>query len=289
MTAPNLVLHGIERQLGGTTVLAIDHLELTAGSTAVLGPNGAGKTTLLRLLATVDAPTTGSLRIGGLDPSEPEQRTRIRRQLGFAMQHDRLPDRMRVGAFCDYIAALKQIEPARRRARWVSWCLSEVGLTERRGDRIGELSGGMRRRLLIAQSLIGAPNLVVLDEPLASLDAEHRSSLLHAITSTTDRTTIVATHHADEVAAACRHVVVLVHGRVCFTGSPGDLATRAAGRTFETSQASGDPSARVVAPGRVRVVGRRPADGVEVQPSVHDGYVAVVADASLAGVGPVPG
>lgn len=283
MSAPAVAITGLVHRFGHDTVLNIDRLVLPEGTTALLGPNGSGKTTLLRLLATVMPTQAGAVHIGGHDLADSDHRTAVRRRMGFAMQEERLPGRMRVGEFCNYIGALSEISPRRRRLRWTDWVLGELGLTEDRRTRIEDLSGGMRRRVLLAQALLGDPDLLLLDEPLVSLDASHRAAIVRSIAASADRrTTVVATHHADELATICRHTVVLIAGRVAFSGSPTELAAMARGRTFETSVAPSDPDARAMGPDRFRVVDSRLADAVPVEPTVHDGYLAVVAD-SLVG------
>lgn len=283
MSAPAVALRNVSHHYASRVVLDLPELVLPSGTTALLGPNGAGKTTLLRLLATVVAPQRGTVLVDGLDVADPAQRLLVRRRLGFAMQEDRLPLRMRVGEFCDYVAALREITSRRRRWRWVSWALAEVGLSDVIGDRIGSLSGGMRRRLLTAQALIGAPDLLVLDEPLVSLDAQYRARLVHAIAASADqRTTVVATHHGDELGAICRNVIVLDAGRLIYAGPPGALAEHAAGRVFESAHPIDHPSARAVGPDRFRVVDMVPPDGVPVEPTVNDGYLALLADARAA-------
>lgn len=280
MNAPVVAITDLQHRFGATDAIAIDRLVLPQGTTALLGPNGSGKTTLLRLLATVLPIQAGDVHIGGHDLGDADHRTALRRRLGFAMQDERLPGRMRVGEFCDYVAALNEIAPRRRRLRWTDWVLGEVGLVDERRTRIQDLSGGMRRRVLLAQALLGDPEVLLLDEPLVSLDAAHRAAMVRSIAASADRrTTVVATHHADELATICRHSVVLVGGRVAFSGSPASLATVAAGRTFETALAPSDPSARAMGPDRYRVVDSQPVDAVSVEPTVHDGYLAVVSDA----------
>lgn len=277
--SPVLALHDVTFRYGHTTVLEIERLIIPPGTTALLGPNGAGKSTLLRTIATVAAPTGGSVLIDGADIGDSVVREDVRRQLGYASQLDNLPARMRVDEYCDYVAALKEIGPRRRRRRWTEHVLGAVGLAGQERRRISALSGGMRRRLVLAQSLLGQPDLLVLDEPLVSLDAEHRSSLVRLIAASADtRTTVVATHHADEMAAVCRHVIVLAGGRPVFAGAPSELAARASGRVWETALPSADPTVRALAPDRFRVVGTQPADATPVEPTVHDGYLAVLAD-----------
>jgi ABC-2 type transport system ATP-binding protein len=277
MTPPLIALNALRHAYGSTTVLDLDRVVIPPGTTAILGPNGAGKTTLLRLLATVAAVPPGTVMIDGVDVADPEHRLAVRRQLGYASQLDNLPPRMRVSEYCDYVAALKEITPRRRRRRWTDYILGEVGLTNHSEDRIASLSGGMRRRLVLAQSLLGHPTLLVLDEPLVSLDAEHRSLMVRLIAaSATTRTTVVATHHSDEMAAVCQHVMVLIAGRLFFAGPPDQLAERAVGQVWETSQPINHSAVRALGPNRFRVVGSRPDGGVAADPTVHDGYLAIL-------------
>jgi len=277
MTSPLIAINNLRYAYGGTVVLDLDRVVIPPGTTALLGPNGAGKTTLLRLLATVAAPSEGSVLVDGNDISDPTNRLALRRRLGYAAQLDNLPERMRVSEYCDYIAALKEISPRRRRRRWTDHILSQVALQDHEEDRISALSGGMRRRLALGQALLGDPDLLVLDEPLVSLDAEHRSSMVRLIAASADsRSTIVATHHSDEMAGVCRHVMVLLGGKLAFAGSPGDLAARAEGQVWETDYASNNPAVRALGPDRFRVVGSRPDRGVAAEPTVHDGYLAVL-------------
>ena len=277
MSPPVISLNALRHTFGSKTVLDLDRLVIPGGTTALLGPNGAGKTTLLRLLATVASPAPATVMIDGLDMADSENRLAARRRLGYASQLDSLPPRMRVHEYCDYVCALKEIAPRRRRRRWTDYILGQVGLAEQHDDRISALSGGMRRRLVLAQSLIGHPDLLVLDEPLVSLDAEHRSAMVRLIAaSASTRTTIVATHHSDEMAAVCQHVIVLIGGRAVFAGPPDTLAERAIGQVWETSQPLNQPGVRALAPDRFRIVGAQPNGAVPANPTVHDGYLAVL-------------
>ena len=278
MTAPALHVEALRQNAGSVTLLDIERLTLHGGTTAVLGPNGAGKSTLLRLLATVNAPASGSLHIDGVSTDDPIGRTAARRRLGYVAQQDGLPPRMRVHEYLDYVGALKEIGPDRLRRRWAAWALERVELTDVRDARISTLSGGMQRRLTIAQALLGGPDLLVLDEPLTSLDAEHRSRVTTLIAGlASEATVVVATHHADELAAICRRIVVLDAGRVVFDGAPDELARRAEGHVWEASEADPYATCRAIGPERFRCVGGTVPDGAEsAEPGVADGYLAVV-------------
>ena len=277
MTPPLIAINGLTVRYGSKVVLDLERLVIPSGTTAVLGPNGAGKTTLLRALATVAPAPAETVFVDGVDVAEPVARVALRRRLGYAGQDAGLPPRMRVGEYCDYVAALKEIGPRRARIRWTDWVLSQVGLEGNGQDRISSLSAGMQRRLVFAQALLGHPTLAVLDEPLVSLDATFRSRFVRMIAaSASTRTTVVATHHSDELAAVCQHVIVLVGGRLVFAGTPRELAAKAHGQVWETSHPPDHPSVRAFGPDRFRIVGDRPADAEPTEPTVHDGYLAVV-------------
>ncbi|MDH3706785.1 MAG: ATP-binding cassette domain-containing protein [Acidimicrobiia bacterium] len=230
MTAPALTLHGVAQRFGAITALDVPALTIGPGLTAVLGRNGSGKSTLARVLATVWPPDVGALLVDGQPVTEPEVRLDLRRRLGYVAQDNALPPRMRVAEYCDYVAVLKEIGPPRRRLQWTHWSLTQVGLVDRASDRIRTLSGGMQRRLAIAQSLLGSPEVLVLDEPDASLDPEHRHRVT-AMMAARGRTstTVVMTHHPEEVAAVADRVLVLEQGRVVFDGPPAELAQRGGG------------------------------------------------------------
>ncbi len=278
MTAPTIALNGVSHSYGRTVALDLKDLITTGGATAILGPNGSGKSTMLRLLATLLAPQSGSIRIDGLDPTVPIERTAIRRRLGYVAQRDGLPARMRVSEFCDYVAALKEIGPSRLRRRWTSWVLERVGLDHVADHRIRALSGGMQRRLSVAQALLGGPDLLVLDEPLTSLDTEHRDEIAGLIRQTAQNANIVvATHHADELASVCRQVVVLDQGLAVFAGTPTELASLATGRVWESDSPTAHAACRAVGPNRYHCVGDQPPSGAtESEPTVADGYLVLV-------------
>jgi len=278
MTAPTIAVDSLHHRYGSTDALAIERLVFETGSTAVLGPNGSGKSTLLRLLATVSEVQQGSVRIGELDPTDQTQRTAIRRRLGYVGQRDGLPPRMRVGSFCDYVGALKEIESARLRRRWTAWALEQVGLSAVADHRIGSLSGGMQRRLAIAQALLGGPDLLILDEPLAGLDAEQRAEVGNLLVVLSASITVIcATHHAEELAGLCQRAVVVDGGQPVFVGTPASLADRATNRTWEASEPAPGAVCRAVGPGRFRCVGDViPVGVVAAIPTVADGYLATV-------------
>src|SRR5207244_3708040 len=165
MAAASISLRDVGRTFGATRALAGVDLDLKPGVTGLLGPNGAGKTTLLRLLATALPPSQGKVSVLGLDPEVPAERTGIRRQLGYQPQEIGFPRGFTAFAFVDYIALLKEwTQPAARHAE-VRRVLDLVGLSDLGAKRIRAMSGGQRRRVALAQALLGSPQVLILDEP----------------------------------------------------------------------------------------------------------------------------
>ena len=276
MSAPTVQLRGAAKHYRGTAALAGVDLDLYQGVVGLLGPNGAGKTTLLRMLATVLGADRGSVRILGHDPAGGTARTEIRRRLGYLPQELGYPRGFSAYSFLDYMAVLKEWDdPAQRRAE-VRRVLEQVGLGDRATKRIRALSGGQRRRVGLAQALLGTPDLLVLDEPTTGLDPEQRVSLRHVLAEVgRAATVVVATHQTEDVAALCERVVVLDAGAVRFDGAVRDLVATADGRVWLTDEA--DPRARTswrTGTGRYRNLGATAPAGTEVaEPSLEDAYL----------------
>jgi ABC-2 type transport system ATP-binding protein len=267
---------GVGRRFGTSWALAEIDLQLSTGVVGLLGPNGAGKTTLLRLLATALAPTRGQLSVFGLNPAIPEQRTGIRRRLGYLPQEVGFPRGFTAFAFVDYVAVLKEWTDAVRRHAEVRRVLDLVNLSDVSTKRIKTLSGGQRRRLALAQALIGGPDLLVLDEPTTGVDPEQRAAL-RTLLAEAARTSVVvlSTHQTDDVAALCERVIVLDGGRIHYDGPVRELVRQAAGKVWLADAA--DPAAYAAwrtGTGRYRNVADHAPHGVEVvEPSLEDAYL----------------
>ena len=276
MVTASISLRDVGRTFGATRALAGVDLDLKPGVTGLLGPNGAGKTTLLRLLATALPPSRGQVRVLGLDPEVPAERTGIRRQLGYQPQEAGFPRGFTAFAFVDYIALLKeQSQPAARHAD-VRRVLDLVGLSDLGSKRIRAMSGGQRRRVWLAQALLGSPAVLILDEPTTGVDPEQRV-VLRTVLAEIARTSVVvlSTHQTEDVAALCERVIVLDQGRVRYDGPVTDLTGQAAGRVWLADEP--DPAASIswrTGTGRYRNVGARVRDGAEhVEPSLEDAYL----------------
>lgn len=270
----------VSQRFGSQTALNDVTVSVRQGITGMLGPNGAGKTTLLSLIATIAQPSAGRLELLGHDPSRHDGRIEIRRSLGYMPQEPGFHRGFTVHQFIEYVAVLKEWVDAKSRAAEVERVISVVGLEEKTDAKIKTLSGGMRRRVALAQALLGDPRLLVLDEPTAGLDPEQRLRFRDLVSRLgEDRTVIVSTHQTEDVAALCQEVVVLHEGRVLFSGTPTDLLRLAAGRVWIGDVR--DERAVVAwrdADGRYRHIGQAPPGADVIPATVEDAYLLLLGD-----------
>jgi ABC-2 type transport system ATP-binding protein len=225
----NIELTGVTRTFGRNRAVDGVSLEAGPGVLGLLGPNGAGKTSLLRMLATVLPPSAGEIRLLDRDPGRSADRREIRRRLGYLPQSLGYYPAFTVVEFIEYFALLKEV-PAARVPRAVAAAVERVNLGDKARARLRTLSGGMLRRVGIAQAIVNDPDLLLLDEPTAGLDPEQRvdfRALLRSLGETA--TVIVSTHLVEDVGAACSEVTLMDAGHVVFRGTPADLIARGEG------------------------------------------------------------
>ncbi len=268
----------LHKRLGRTQALASVTLDVGDGITGLLGPNGAGKTTLLRIVATVLAADAGSVRVLGRDPADAGERLEIRRRLGYVPQEPGFYRNFSAFEFVDYIAILKEMTERRARHDEVRRVLDLVDLGAVAQRKIKALSGGMRRRVALAQALLGDPRLLVLDEPTAGLDPEQRLRLRQLLSDLAqDRAVILSTHQTEDVAALCDRVVVLHEGSTLFDARVRDLAELARGKVWVADEraAEAELSWRT-ADGRHRHVGVAPPGAELLAPTLEDGYLTLL-------------
>ncbi len=217
---------------GGVHALDAVSLEIGSGMFGLLGPNGAGKTSLIKILATLLKPTGGAVRVDGLDLDK--QRKAIRRQIGYLPQDFTSFPRLTAREFLDYAARLKGLRPRKARSAEIDAVLESVGLFEARDRRADKLSGGMKRRLGIAQSLLGNPRFMIIDEPTVGLDPEERVRFRNLLSDLArgDRAIVLSTHIVGDISSTCSRIALLDRGRVVFSGPPGELVERARGKVW---------------------------------------------------------
>jgi ABC-type multidrug transport system ATPase subunit len=216
----------------GTVALDDVSLSIPRGMFGLLGPNGAGKSTLMRTVATLQQPTSGSIKFGDIDVlAEPQ---RLRRTLGYLPQDFGVYPRVSAYAMLDQLAILKGITGSGERRRVVETLLSQTNLWSVRNKSIAGFSGGMRQRFGIAQALIGNPELIIVDEPTAGLDPEERNRFLNLLAGIGDNVVVIlSTHIVADVADLCPLMAVLANGRLQLEGKPMELIASTRGRVWK--------------------------------------------------------
>jgi lipooligosaccharide transport system ATP-binding protein len=233
-------LRGAVKRYGEIT--AVDGLDLDVPEgtcVGLLGPNGAGKSTTMRLLTAQAIPDDGELEVLGFRlPGESKQ---ARAELGLAPQLDNLDVTLTVQQNLLVFAHLYRI-PRGERPAAIQRALEMARLVDRRDDRVDKLSGGMRRRLLIARALVHRPRLVLLDEPTVGLDPQVRQELWALIDALRSEgtTILMSTHYIEEAQRLADTVMIMSHGKAVASGPPAELVVEHAGR--EVLEVYGPPS-----------------------------------------------
>jgi ABC-type multidrug transport system ATPase subunit len=197
------------------------------GMFGLLGPNGAGKSSLMRILVTLAKPSSGQVLVNGLDLQK--NRKEIRSMLGYLPQDFRFFAKLRTYEFLDYIARLSGMNQSSKRKDAVEKMLEEVGLYEARNRYANNLSGGMKRRLGIAQALIGDPQIIIVDEPTTGLDPEERIRFRNLLTRISERDVVIilSTHIVGDISSTCTDMALMNKGLLAFKGSPEKLISQA--------------------------------------------------------------
>lgn len=211
------------------------NLTINNGMFGLLGPNGAGKSTLMKVLVALMKPTSGRILVNGEDISK--ERKKLRTMLGYLPQDFRFFTRLRTWEFLDYAGSLAGIKERRERLEKVDALLDRVGLLEARDRMANKLSGGMKRRLGIAQALIGDPKIIIVDEPTTGLDPDERIRFRNILSdlSQNDVIIILSTHIVGDISSTCHDMALLNNGAMVFSGSPAGLIEEARGHVYNLS------------------------------------------------------
>jgi ABC-type multidrug transport system ATPase subunit len=276
---------------GGHTALDGVNLTFGTGVYGLLGPNGAGKSTLMRIICTLLTPSEGRVSVCGYDVRRDQQA--VRGLLGYLPQQFGAWRLHRVEEVLDTLARLSGMSDAKTRRARVAEVLNQVGLSEVAHRKVKKLSGGMVRRLGVAQALVHEPRVLVVDEPTVGLDPQERIRFRQLMSGLgRERTILLSTHIVADLGAGCRELALLDGGHVVFQGPPADLLARAAGRVFEVTVPMADAESiesrheivsSSVSDGRVTLRGVT-ADGqiptaatTVAEPNLEEGYLAFMA------------
>ncbi len=209
------------------------NLDIEPGMFGLLGPNGAGKTTLMRIMTLLQNASAGTIYFDDYDITK--DRKAIRSVLGYLPQDFRFFEKLKTWEFLDYGAGLAGIKGIRKRKEVVDEMLRKVGLYEVRDRWANRLSGGMKRRLGIAQAIIGRPKVIIVDEPTTGLDPEERIRFRNILSEVSDQDVIIilSTHIVGDISSTCKKLALLNKGQLKFEGSPDDMIDLARGKVWE--------------------------------------------------------
>jgi ABC-2 type transport system ATP-binding protein len=280
-----LVIDQVTKSFHRQRALHNVELQIPPGLFGLLGPNGAGKTTLMRIIATILQPDSGTIQYNGTDwRHNPRE---VRRILGYLPQHFGAFRNISAIECLDYIGILKGLDEKTERKRQIEAVLADVNLTEHAKKKVGTFSGGMLRRLGIAQALLGNPQIVMVDEPTAGLDPEERirfRMLLRRCAQ--NRTVILSTHILEDIQTTCDGLAVLKQGNAYQFSDMQDLAAKARGRVWKLTVKAEDYDKFVSTYKIISTLGttsgmeirllsdQRPSQDAEpVEPTVEEGYL----------------
>ncbi len=226
----------------GVTALNGVSLTISTGMYGLVGPNGAGKSTLMRTLATLQEADAGSVRLDDLDVLK--EKDSVRRLLGYLPQEFGLYPKLSAIDMLTHIAVLKGVGDRSQRKDLVASLLHQTNLYDVRKKKLGTFSGGMKQRFGIAAALIGAPKLIIVDEPTAGLDPSERNRFLNLLSTIGQNVVVIlSTHIIDDVRELCTRMAIIDKGEVLLESSPQEAIDELAGRMWKKSIDAGELAA----------------------------------------------
>ncbi|PLY41233.1 multidrug ABC transporter ATP-binding protein [Janthinobacterium sp. ROICE36] len=254
-------------------------LEIPNGMFGLLGPNGAGKSSLMRTIATLQDPDSGSIHFDGLDVLQ--DKAGLRRQLGYLPQDFGVYPKVSAETLLNHFAVLKGLTEKGPRQEAVEALLQQTNLWEARKRNLGTYSGGMRQRFGIAQALLGAPRLVIVDEPTAGLDPDERNRFLNLLAKIGEQVVVIlSTHIVDDVTDLCPRMAMIVKGQVLVQGEPQAAIATLHGKVWRRSVTTEElaqyqQTLNVLS---TRLVGGKPQINVFADSQPDSGFVQIAAD-----------
>lgn len=230
-----LIIEGLSKTYP-SGVKALDNVTLTIphGMFGLLGPNGAGKSTLMRIIATLQEADSGSVMLGDLNVLEEKQK--VRQLLGYLPQEFGVYPRVTAFEMLDHIAVLKGIVNKKERREVVDALLERVNLSQHRKKSISGFSGGMKQRFGIAQSLLGNPQLIIVDEPTAGLDPGERNRFYNLLSEIGENVIVIlSTHIVQDVRELCANMAIIDKGKLLLSGNPDSALSFLRGKIWEKS------------------------------------------------------
>ena len=276
-----LEMKAVQKSFKKKMVLKGIDCEIGEGVYGLLGPNGAGKTTLMRCIVGLYSLQGGQILFGGKDVAKNGD---LLARIGYLPQKFGLFKELKVYNMMEYFATLKNIPKEEQRPA-IEKSLEIVNLSERMGDRVGALSGGMIRRLGIAQAVLGEPEVILFDEPTAGLDPEERMRFKNIIASIKKgRTILISTHIVEDVEAVCDHILVMDNGLIVGAGTDSQVRAAAQGKVYLIPEQEKLPAGSYIEKRLegeegvlLRVLSSAPLAGArEAAPTVEDGYMSMI-------------
>ncbi|MGV7208720.1 ABC transporter ATP-binding protein [Oxalobacteraceae bacterium A2-2] len=254
-------------------------LEIPNGMFGLLGPNGAGKSSLMRTIATLQDPDSGSIHFNGTDVLQ--DKAALRRQLGYLPQDFGVYPKVSAEKLLNHFAVLKGLTNKGERKEAVEALLQQTNLWEARKRGLGTYSGGMRQRFGIAQALLGAPRLVIVDEPTAGLDPDERNRFLNLLAKIGEQVVVIlSTHIVEDVTDLCPRMAMIVKGQVLAQGEPQAAIDQLRGKVWRRSvsaESLPEYQERYTVLD-TRLVGGKPTINVFADSQPDDGFLRVEPD-----------
>ncbi|GAA3646172.1 ABC transporter ATP-binding protein [Asaccharospora irregularis] len=226
----NVILKDVSKFYGKKRALNNINLDIEKGMFGLLGRNGAGKTTLMKSIATLLSLSSGEITVCGINVNEA---SKIREMIGYLPQDFSMYSNMSAYEAMDYLGVLSGLDKKTRKER-IPELLAKVNLNNNMKIKVKAMSGGMRRRLGIAQAILHNPKVLIVDEPTAGLDPEERvrfRNLLSEIAE--DRIVILSTHIVGDIESTCENIAVMDEGKIIFKGTVTELLDKANGNIYE--------------------------------------------------------